>query len=130
MSKKVTINKTSKDGLTKTKIVKDTSKKSGRQQLRSEKIARKQAFNDNARRTAIAGELSTAAASSVAAKYNAQAEKERERNKTYQAAIAKWNGILKSTPDPTEGSNDPIQGSNGSGKDTGSNQDNDSYQGW
>lgn len=121
MAKKVTkeVNYTTPSGkqVKKTSTV-DTSKQTGRQKTRIEK----KELSNNAKQTAIVGEVAASAASTAQSKHSAEVQKERERQKTYQAAINKWNGILKSTPEPVEGSNDPMEGSSGAGNTTGDNQ--------
>lgn len=102
MAKKTVIQKTTRTG-TKT-VEKDTAKKTGRQKTKSD-------LGKNKTQAAIAGETLATAGGAIASRHNADVEKERDRQKTYRAAIEKWNGILKSTPQAAEGSNDPMEGS-------------------
>lgn len=116
---KTTVTKTTKTGkVTKTK---DTGKLSGRQQLKSQKMSGKKELSKNATNLAAVTDV---AASTTGSLVNAQQEKtkrEQARQKTYQEAIAKWNGILPSTPE-TDTDSAPLEGSQGgSNNSTGTN---------
>lgn len=54
---------------------------------------------------AIAGDLSKHSISE-----KERTNRENQRQKTYQAALSKWNGIIKSTPENAEGTGEPMGG--------------------
>lgn len=118
--KKITTKSTNTKNGTKTvKKIKDTSLKTGRQQNKQSKTIGTHA-------TAITGEI-------VSGEVAKNSDKERTKRhiatanaNAYQAAINKWNGILKSTPEAAEGTNEPIQGNLFGSNTTG---DNDKFTG-
>lgn len=129
-----TIKKTTKTTGNKTTTkVKDTSKLTGRQQVSREKAKTKATMSKNAAITATAGEAIAGATTIAGQHYDAQKAASRDRNRTYQEAINKWNGILKSTPESAEGTNPALEGTSnkqGSNNSTGTNPDVWSPSGW
>lgn len=113
-----------------TKTMKDTSQLSGRQQIKKTKIEN---AGKNARTKMVlgtgaeaAGTIASTVGSGVISKHTAEVQKEQARQQTYQAAINKWNGILKSTPNEADGTNPGMEGTSnkqGSNNNTGSNPD-------
>lgn len=125
MAKKVTVHK---DG--KKTVVVDTSKKSARQQIRSEKISTKAGLSKNAATLGVATEAIAGLTQAHHDRQETERQKSADRAKTYQAAINRWNGILKSTPDSAEGSNEGLEGTSnaqGSNNSTGTNPE---FSGW
>lgn len=88
----------------------DSGKQTGRQQYKTRRAEIKGKMSTQGAALAAGGEIAGTVATTVTSKHNAEVQKERARQQTYQAAINKWNGILKSTPVEAEGTNPPEEG--------------------
>lgn len=125
MATKTTTTKSTKNknGTKKTTTkVKDTSIKTGRQQTALEK---KKLSNQGAA-VATIGETIGGLVTTETNKAREATKREEARQKTYQSAINKWNGILKSTPEAAEGTNPGQDGDNNQNNSTGTNP----WEGW
>lgn len=118
-----------KTGFVKTKV-KDTSKLSGRQQVKMKKLETKAGMSKNAMATAIAGELTGAITGSVAAHEQGQTERARYQNNAMNEALNKWNGLLKSTPNEADGTNPGMEGTSNAQGDNNSTGSNPNLVGW
>lgn len=127
MARKVTtVTKTAKNGRKTTTVMKDTGALSGKQKTSRYKTTEKNETKRNKRQMSADAQKSTRHAATAAAAMDVmnnrtKAEKEVKlaKEKTYQKAIDKWNGILKSTPGAADGTNEALEGEGGGSNNTG-----------
>lgn len=104
-------------------VTKDTSKLTGRQKVQVSKAKNRKELSKNATIMSTASTLGAEVASTVQGVARERTKREQARQDTAQKALAKWNSILKSTPDAAEGTNDGMEGTNNQGNNTGTNPD-------
>lgn len=121
-----TTSKNSKLFGNKTKTVeKDTGRMTGRQKT-------KQGMSKNAVVTTLGSEAAATVLNATREREKTKREEAKNRSNNYIAAINKWNGILKSTPDNAEGTDPGMEGSSSNSTSTGTNPgDGDGgFKGW
>lgn len=89
----------------------------GRQQVKVVKAQNKRDMNMAKAGVAAIGEITAGRTAQKNAEEAEKTKREGMRQKTYQAALDKWNGIINNTSEPAEGAGQPAQGTTSGNKE-------------